>query len=113
MRYSNWLKHYATSRKVAGSIPDAVIGFLNLPNPSSRTTAPGSTQPLTEMDTRDLSGGKRRPTDKTDNLTAIQTVQKMWVPRRLTTLWASTACYKDRFTSTFRTLCLNDISCLC
>jgi hypothetical protein len=24
-----WLSHYATSRKVAGSIPDEVIGFLN------------------------------------------------------------------------------------
>jgi hypothetical protein len=31
-----WLRHYATSRKVAGSIPDEVI-FLNLPNPSART----------------------------------------------------------------------------
>jgi hypothetical protein len=24
-----WLRHYATSRKIAGSIPDEVIGFLN------------------------------------------------------------------------------------
>jgi hypothetical protein len=24
-----WLKHYATSRKVAGSTPDEVIGFFN------------------------------------------------------------------------------------
>jgi hypothetical protein len=39
------LRHYATSRKVAGSIPDEVIGFFNLPNPSSRTMAQGSTQP--------------------------------------------------------------------
>jgi pilus assembly protein TadC len=31
-----WLKHYATNRKFAGSIPDGVI-FLNLPNPSGRT----------------------------------------------------------------------------
>jgi hypothetical protein len=31
-----WLRHYATNRKVAGSIPDDVI-FLNLPNPSGRT----------------------------------------------------------------------------
>jgi hypothetical protein len=28
-------RHYATSRKVAGSIPDEVTGFYNLPNPSS------------------------------------------------------------------------------
>jgi hypothetical protein len=24
----SWLRHYATSRKVAGSIPDEVIGFF-------------------------------------------------------------------------------------
>jgi hypothetical protein len=45
--YTCWLRHYATNRKVAGSIPD-VVGFLNWPNPSSRTMALGSTQPLTE-----------------------------------------------------------------
>jgi hypothetical protein len=27
--YRSWLRHYATSRKVAGSISDEVIGFLN------------------------------------------------------------------------------------
>jgi hypothetical protein len=48
--------HYATSRKVAGSRLDEV-DFFNLPNPSSRTMALGSTQPLTEMSTRNLSGG--------------------------------------------------------
>jgi hypothetical protein len=26
-------------------------------------------------------------------------LEKMWEPRRLTTLWASTACYRDSFTS--------------
>jgi hypothetical protein len=31
--------------------------FSNLPNPSSRTMALGSTQPLTEMSTSDLPGG--------------------------------------------------------
>jgi hypothetical protein len=34
-RLHYWLRHYATSRKVAGSIPDEVNGFLNWPNPSS------------------------------------------------------------------------------
>jgi hypothetical protein len=53
---SSWLRHYATSRKVAGSSPDVVDPF-NLPNPSSRTMTLGSTQPLTEMSTRNLSGG--------------------------------------------------------
>jgi hypothetical protein len=31
----------------------------------------GSTQPLTEMSTRNLRGGKGRPARKADNLTAI------------------------------------------
>jgi hypothetical protein len=49
-----WLRHYATSRKFADSISDEVIGILNLPNPSSRTVALVSTQPLTEMSTTNL-----------------------------------------------------------
>jgi hypothetical protein len=53
---------YATSRKVAGLIPDEVIGFFNWPNPSCCTMALGSTQPLTEMSTRSLPGGKGWPT---------------------------------------------------
>jgi hypothetical protein len=65
------LTHYATSRKVAGSSPDEVNFFFNLPNPSSRTMALGSTQPLTEIGTRNLAGGKGRPTRKADSLTAI------------------------------------------
>jgi hypothetical protein len=52
------LRHYATSRKVASSIPDEIIGIFNLPNPSSRTMALGSTQPLTEMSTRNFPGVK-------------------------------------------------------
>jgi hypothetical protein len=28
-RYRSWLRHYATSRKVVGSIPDEIIGFFN------------------------------------------------------------------------------------
>jgi hypothetical protein len=41
-----------------GSIPDDVIGFSNWPNPSSRNMDLGSTQPLTNMSTRNLPGGK-------------------------------------------------------
>jgi hypothetical protein len=44
--------------------------FFNLPNPSKRTMALGSTRPLTEMSTRNLPGGKGRPARKAD-LTAI------------------------------------------
>jgi hypothetical protein len=56
---------------VAGSIPNEVIGFFNWRNPSSRTTSLGSTQPLTEMSTRNLPGGKGGPVRKADNLTAV------------------------------------------
>jgi hypothetical protein len=45
--------------------------FLNLPNSSSHIMALGSTQPLTEMSTRNLPGGKGRPASIADNLTAI------------------------------------------
>jgi hypothetical protein len=47
-RWRNWLRHYTTSRKVVGLIPD-VIGFLNSPNACSRTMVLGSTRPLTEI----------------------------------------------------------------
>jgi hypothetical protein len=57
-RYRSWFRHYATSRKVAGWLPDEVIGFFYWLNPSSRTVALESTQPLTEMSTRNLPGGK-------------------------------------------------------
>jgi hypothetical protein len=50
-----------------------LIVFFNLPNPSSRTMALGSTQSLTEMSTRNLLGGVKSglPASKADNLTAI------------------------------------------
>jgi hypothetical protein len=64
------LRHYATSQKVVGSIPDEVIGFFNWPNPSSRIIALGSTEPLTEMSTSNLPGGKGRPA-KAVNLTVF------------------------------------------
>jgi hypothetical protein len=52
-------------------VPIAVNFFFNLPNPSSRTMALVSTQPLTEMSTRNLPGGKKWPARNADNLAAI------------------------------------------
>jgi hypothetical protein len=49
--------HCATSRKVAGSIPNGVTGMFQRLNPSGRIVALGSTQPLTEMSTRNSSLG--------------------------------------------------------
>jgi hypothetical protein len=62
------MRNFTTIRKFEGSIPDEVIPFSNF----NRTVAKGSTQPLTEMNTRNLSGGvKGSPMHKTDNLTVI------------------------------------------
>jgi hypothetical protein len=51
-------------------VPDEVDS-LNLPNPSSRTMALGSTQSLTKMSTRNLRGGKKRPARRTDNMSRM------------------------------------------
>jgi len=56
-RWRSWFRHCSTSRKVAGSIPDGVIGIFHRHNPSGRTMALGLTQPLTEMSTRNISWG--------------------------------------------------------
>jgi hypothetical protein len=71
----------------------------------------GSTERLTEMSTRNLHRGKCAADMQgwqpyrhlwTDCL-------EMWKPRRLTTLWASTACYRSIFTF-FTTLVLETIA---
>jgi hypothetical protein len=51
-------------------VPDEV-DFLNLPNPSRRTMALRSTEPLTKMSTRIVPGGKKRSARRADNLAAI------------------------------------------
>jgi len=56
-RWRIWLRHFATSRMVASSIPDGVIGIFHWHYPSGRTMALGLTQPLTEMSTRNISWG--------------------------------------------------------
>jgi hypothetical protein len=56
-RWRSWLRHCGTSRKVAGSIPDRTIGIFHWLNPSDRTLALGSSQPVTEMSTRSISWG--------------------------------------------------------
>jgi hypothetical protein len=58
-----------------------------------------STLHVTEMSTRNLPGDKERPVHKADNLTAIcePIGYKMWKPRRLKTLLASTVYYSHTF----------------
>ena len=65
-RWDKWLRHCGTSREFVVSIPDGVFGIIPWLNPSDRTTAMGSTQPLTEMSTRNLPWKV-----KADNLTTF------------------------------------------
>jgi hypothetical protein len=94
------LRHKLEGR---GFDSDEYIQFFNWPNFSSRNMALRSTQPLTDMGTRNLPGGKGWPACKADNLTAIcePIVEKVWEPRYLTTLCAFMVCYRDSFTFTF------------
>ena len=46
-----------TSRKLAGSIPDGVIGIFHWHDPSCRTMAMVSTQSLKEVSTRSIPWG--------------------------------------------------------
>ena len=52
---AQWLRCCATNRKVAGSIPDGVIGIFHWLKPSGRTMALGLTQPVIEMSTTNIS----------------------------------------------------------
>jgi hypothetical protein len=45
--------------KVAGSIPESVIGIFHWHNPSGRSVALEWTQPLTETSTRNISWGAK------------------------------------------------------
>jgi hypothetical protein len=86
--------------------------FFNLLNPFSCTMALGSTQPLTEVSTRNLLESKEWPARRADNLTAIcePNVSKTWEPQHLTTLWASTSYYRDSFTLPYMELLRSVVS---
>ena len=68
--WPSWLRHYATSRKVAGSTPVGVIGIFDSPNPPGSTLNIGSTQPLTGMSTRGVKAA--------DGLDWQTIVHKLW-----------------------------------
>jgi hypothetical protein len=77
-RWCRWFRHSTASRRVAGS-----IGSLILPNPSSRTMALGTTQPLTRISSRHLPGGTGRPASEADDLTSMSSkCGRLDVPHR-------------------------------
>jgi hypothetical protein len=83
-------------------IPDEV-DFFNLPNISTRTMALGSTQPLTELNTRHILEGKKRPARRADNLAAI-CEPNVWEASNSRNRKDLSSLYRDTFT-VFFTLC--------
>jgi hypothetical protein len=55
-------------------------------------------QPLTAISTRNRPGSRERPARKADSLTAMcdPLVDKIWERLRSTTLWGSTAYYRNK-----------------
>jgi hypothetical protein len=102
-RHRNRLWHRVTSWKVACSIAHEVVWFFNWPNLSIRAVALKSTQPITNLSARNLPDGNAWPARKGDYLAAIcePVFKKNVEPRSFTSLWASTACYRDNFTLVF------------
>jgi hypothetical protein len=101
--WRSWLRHCATSRKVADSIPDIVTGTFHLHNPSGRTMALGSTQPLTEMSTRNISWGAKggRCVGLTTLPPSCADCLQIWEPQPPGILMACPGLQWDWFTFTF------------
>ena len=95
-RYRVWLRHCATSRKVAGTIPDAVIRIFNWHNSSVRAVVLGSTHLLVEIRTRNISWGVKAalPLSCADCF-------EVWEPHLTWTLTACQDLYRDCCTFTF------------
>jgi len=95
----SWLRNCTANWKVVGSILDSVTGIFHWCNPSSCTVALGLTQPLTEMNTRNISLGVRRPVLRADNLTNLM-CRLVWY-LGASTSWNPQGLYRDCFTFTF------------
>jgi hypothetical protein len=70
-RLRSWQRYCATSRKVAGSISDCVIGIFHWYNTSGPTLALGLTQSLAEISIRDNSWGVKRSMHRADKHTTL------------------------------------------
>ena len=106
-RWRTWLRHCVTSRKIVG-----LSGIFHWHNPYGRSVALGSTQPLTEMSTWNISLG----------VTAAGSYG--WQPYHLHVPYALKSeglnllelsgpvqhLYRDRFTSTFTVRSLKELT---
>jgi hypothetical protein len=92
-RVRRWMRHCAESRKVAGSIPYGAIGVFH------GTVALRSTQPLTEMSTRNISWGGK--CDRWVRMTTLPTLcvdcLEILEPQPSGTLSAYPSLYRDCF----------------
>jgi hypothetical protein len=97
----SWLMHCATSRKVAGSNSDDVIGILRWHNPSDRTIALGSTHSVTEMSSRNISCGVKgcRCVGVTALPPSCADCLKIWDPA--SPFWNPEGLHRDCFTFTY------------
>jgi hypothetical protein len=73
--------HFATRRKVTGSIPDGVIGVFHWRNPSGRTMNLGLTEPLTEMSTRNISWGVKAAFVHKSHIYLIRVILSVPLPK--------------------------------
>jgi hypothetical protein len=67
-RRRSWLRHYATNRKDADSIPDVITKLFHWHNTSGHSKELGSTLPLTKISTRNISWNVRQPVREADKL---------------------------------------------
>ena len=74
-RWRSWLRHCATSRKVAGSIPDGVTAIFHSHNPSGRTMVLVLTQPLTQKGYQEYFLGAKGVCNFYLNVNCIKTIE--------------------------------------
>jgi hypothetical protein len=107
------LRHFATSRKVAGSIPDVSMEFFIDIILSAALRPLGLTQPLTEMSTRKNSWGKG---GRCVGLTTLPTLcaeyLEIWESQTSGTLWACPGLQQDFFTFTSVLYFITEIVCV-
>ena len=99
-QWHSWLRHWARWWKVAGLIPKDVSGNFRWHNPSGRTMALGSTQPLNRNEYQEyLPGGKG---GRCIGLTTLPPSRaeccEIWEAQHPGPLWTWIGQYRDCFT---------------